>query len=49
MNKAYIGTPEVPGGVVKTIAQALELGREIGLYEDDVEPAELVAFEIVNQ
>jgi NitT/TauT family transport system substrate-binding protein len=49
MNKAYIGTPEAPGAIVETIAKALELGRETGLYEHDVEPAELVAFEIVNQ
>jgi antirestriction protein ArdC len=40
---------QVRKGVVDTIAKALELGRETGLYDHDVEPAELVAFEIVNQ
>jgi NitT/TauT family transport system substrate-binding protein len=49
MNEAYIGTPEAPGGIVDTIASALELGRETGLHDHDVEPAALVAFEIVNQ
>jgi NitT/TauT family transport system substrate-binding protein len=49
MNKSYIGTPETPGDIVDTIASALALGRETGLYQHDVEPAELVAFEIVNQ
>lgn len=49
MNQAYIGTPEAPGGIVDTIATALEQGRETGLFEHDVEPAGLVAFEVVNQ
>ena len=49
MNKAYSGAPEARGAIVETIAEALELGRETGLYEHDVEPAELVAFEMVNQ
>lgn len=49
MNRAYIGTAEAPGGIVETIASALELGREVGLYDHDVAPAELVAFEVVNQ
>jgi NitT/TauT family transport system substrate-binding protein len=49
MNQAYIGTPEAPGDIVETISSALELGRESGLFAHDVEPAELVAFQIVNQ
>lgn len=49
MNRAYIGTPEAPGSIVATIASALELGKEIGLYEHDVAPAALVVFEVVNQ
>jgi NitT/TauT family transport system substrate-binding protein len=49
MNQAYIGTPEAPGDIVETISSALELGRESGLFMHDVKPAELVAFEVVNQ
>ena len=49
MNQAYIGTPEAPGDIVETTTSALEFGRESGLFAHDVEPAELVAFEIVNQ
>jgi hypothetical protein len=49
MNRAYVGTPEAPGGIAETITNALELGRETGLFEHDVGRAELVAFEIVNQ
>jgi NitT/TauT family transport system substrate-binding protein len=48
-NKAYIGTAEAPGAIVQTITNGLEFGRETGLFAPDVEPAELVAFEIVNQ
>ena len=49
MNKAFIGTAGTPGGIAKTIVNARDLGREIGQFEHDVEPAELIAFEIVNQ
>ena len=49
MNQSFIGTAEAPGGIAETIANAEELGREIGQFEHDVEPAELIAFEIVNQ
>ena len=49
MNKAFIGTPEAPGRLVETVANALELGKQTGQFEHDIEPAELIAFEIVNQ
>ena len=48
-NQAFIGTPEAPGGIAKTIVNARDLGREIGQFEHDVEPAELIVFDIVNQ
>jgi NitT/TauT family transport system substrate-binding protein len=49
MNQAFIGTPDAPGGIATTILNAEELGREIGQFEHDVAPADLIAFEIVNQ
>jgi NitT/TauT family transport system substrate-binding protein len=49
MNKAFIGTPEAPGRLVETVANALELGKQTGQFEHDMEHAELIAFEIVNQ
>jgi NitT/TauT family transport system substrate-binding protein len=49
MNKAFIGTSEAPGRLVETITNALELGKQTGQFQHDVEPAELIAFEIVNQ
>jgi NitT/TauT family transport system substrate-binding protein len=48
-NRAYMGTAKAPGAIVDTIASTLEFGRATGLYEHDIEPAELVAFEVVNQ
>jgi NitT/TauT family transport system substrate-binding protein len=48
-NKAYMGTAAAPGAIVDTIASGLEFGRETGLFAPEVKPAELVAFEIVNQ
>ena len=49
MNKTFIGTAEATGGIAKTIVNARDLGREIGQFEHDVAPADLIAFEIVNQ
>jgi NitT/TauT family transport system substrate-binding protein len=49
MNQAFLGTPEAPGTITETIENALELGREIGQFEHDVAPSELIAFEVVNQ
>jgi NitT/TauT family transport system substrate-binding protein len=49
MNKAFIGTAEAPGQLVETVANALELGKHTGQFEHEVEPAELITFEIVNQ
>ena len=49
MNRAYIGTAEAPGGIVDTIRSALELGKQTGLFDHNIQPADLVAFEIVNQ
>jgi NitT/TauT family transport system substrate-binding protein len=49
MNQAFLGTAEAPGTITETITNALELGREIGQFDHDVAPADLIAFEIVNQ
>ena len=49
MNEAFIGTAEMPGTIIRTIGNALTLGREAGLFDHDLEPASLIAFEIVNQ
>ena len=49
MNDAFIGTPEMPGTITGTIGNALVLGREAGMFDHDLEPASLIAFEIVNQ
>ena len=49
MNQAFIGTAGAPGGIAQTITSAEALGREIGQFEHDVPPAELIAFDIVNQ
>ena len=48
MNEAFIGKPSAPGGITRTIANALELGREAGLFDHELEPASLIAFEVVN-
>ena len=48
MNRAFIGTAERPGAITRTIGNALTLGREAGLFDHDLEPASLVAPEIVN-
>jgi len=49
MNRAFIGTAAKPGGIVKTIANALTLGREGGLFDLDLKPVSLISFDIVNQ
>ena len=49
MNQAFLGTAEAPGTIGETITNALELGREIGQFDHDVAPADLIAFDIVNQ
>ncbi len=49
MNQAFIGTKSAPGGIVKTLSNALKLGKQAGLFDHDVDPASLIAFEIVNQ
>lgn len=49
MNKSFIGTSAKPGGIVKTIANAQTLGREAGLFKHNLDPASMIAFEIVNQ
>ena len=47
-NAAFIGTPEAPGAIVETISNALVLGREAGLFDHQMDPASMIAFEIVN-
>ena len=49
MNRSFIGSAGKPGGIVTTIGNALDLGRESGLFDHDMEPASLIAFEVVNQ
>ena len=49
MNRSFIGTASAPGAIVRTIGNALELGRESGLFDHDLDPASLIAFEVVNQ
>jgi NitT/TauT family transport system substrate-binding protein len=49
MNEAFFGTPDALGSIAETITNALELGREIGQFDHDVAPAELIAFDIVHQ
>jgi NitT/TauT family transport system substrate-binding protein len=49
MNEAFFGTPDALGPIAETITNALDLGREIGQFDHDVAPAELIAFDIVHQ
>jgi NitT/TauT family transport system substrate-binding protein len=49
MNKAFIGTPQAPGRLVETVANAIQLGKQTGQFDRKIEPAEMIAFEIVNQ
>jgi NitT/TauT family transport system substrate-binding protein len=49
MNQAFFGTADAPGAITETISNALELGKEIGQFDQDVAPKDLIAFEIVNQ
>ena len=49
MNEAFIGTADKPGTITGTIGNALTLGREVGMFDHDLDPASLVAYEIVNQ
>ena len=49
MNRAFIGSAEAPGPIVRTIGNALALGRESGMFDHDLDPASLIAFGVVNQ
>jgi NitT/TauT family transport system substrate-binding protein len=49
MNRSFVGTAAAPGGIATTITNAEELGRAAGLFEHTLTPADLIAFEIVNQ
>ena len=49
MNRSFIGNSRTPGTIVGTIGNALELGREAGLFDHDLDPTSLIAFEVVNQ
>jgi NitT/TauT family transport system substrate-binding protein len=49
MNADFVGTADAQGAITETIGNALELGKEIGQFDHDVAPADLIAFEIVNQ
>jgi NitT/TauT family transport system substrate-binding protein len=49
MNEAFIGKPDAPGAIVKTIENAAALGKESGMFHHEVTPTELIAFDIINQ
>ena len=49
MNKEYIGSFDAPGGIIQTIGNAIELGRNSGLFNHQITPIELVMFDIANQ
>ena len=49
MNRTFIGNALAPGTIVRTIGNALDLGRESGLFDHDLDPASLIAYEVVNQ
>ena len=49
MNRTFIGNARAPGTIVRTIGNALDLGREAGLFDHDLDPASLIAYEVVNQ
>ena len=49
MNRSFIGTAHTPGTIIGPIGNALELGRESGLFDHDLDPASLIAVEVVNQ
>ena len=44
MNRAFIGSAEAPGPIVRTIGNALALGRDSGMFDHDLDPASLIAF-----
>ncbi|MDE3240651.1 MAG: ABC transporter substrate-binding protein [Paracoccaceae bacterium] len=48
MNTAFIGTKEAPGAITKTIADAEAIGKQAGLNNVSVKPADLIAFGIVQ-
>ena len=49
MNRSFFGDAGAPGTIVRTIGNALDLGRESGLFDHDLDPASLIAYEVVNQ
>ena len=49
MNEAFVGTAAAPGTITVTIENALALGREVGMFDHELDPASLVAYDIVNQ
>ena len=49
MNRSFVGTAAAPGGIATTITNAEQLGRAAGLFEHTLAPADLIAFDIVNQ
>jgi NitT/TauT family transport system substrate-binding protein len=49
MNEAFVGKEGAPGAIVKTITNAAELGKETGMFQHEVTPTDLIAFDIVNQ
>ncbi len=49
MNEAFLGKDGAPGTIIETIENAMALGKETGMFQHDVAPTDLIAFEIVNQ
>ncbi len=48
MNKTFMGTKDKPGPITVTIQNALDLGKEGGLFNLDLKPADLIASGIVQ-
>lgn len=47
-NAAFIGTADKPGPMVKTIEDAVAIGKETGQFDQKVEPAKMIDYSIVN-
>lgn len=47
-NASYIGTEAKPGPIIKTIEDAVAIGKETGQFSEKVDPAKMVDYAIVN-
>ncbi|TMV62717.1 taurine ABC transporter substrate-binding protein, partial [Thioclava sp. BHET1] len=48
MNTKFMGTAAAPGEITKTIQNAIDIGKETGMFKADVKPAELIDFDATN-